>query len=372
MKSNKVTFADVAKATNFSKTTISRYFNNPDSLTPENRKIIERALEDMGYRENKVARILANGHTEFIGVLVPNLYMHYYAEVLHQLLGTYDTYGYKFIVFEEASDFDREEKYVDELLSYNVEGMVVLSHGLSSLQLASCGVPVVAIEREDKYISSVNTDNLMGGVQATSVLYKCGCDSFFFIDSAPTHITPSADRRRGFNIACSEKNIHGEILLQEMGGDYQANYRAISAIIDDIALRHPGERKGIFCGNDTYAEMVLIHLVRSYGIFPDDFRLIGFDGSPVSENALIPFSTIGQQIDLIAAKAMELLHEQILARRKRVPEKVPIKHEVITPVVICRDTSLPERAGNTAALSSYNRYSMPDPFSTIPPVMTIT
>ena len=361
MKDKKVTFADVARATNFSKTTISRYFNNPDSLTPENRKIIEKALEDMGYRENKVARILANGHTEFIGILVPNLYMHYYAEILHQLLRTYETYGYKFLVFEEASDFEQEKRYVEELLSYNVEGMVVLSHGLSSRQLASYGVPVVAIEREDKYVSSVNTDNLMGGVQATSVLYKCSCDSFFFIDSAPTHITPSADRRRGFSIACAEKNIKGEILLQEMGSDYQANYRAISAIIDDIALRHPGERKGIFCGNDTYAEMVLIHLVRSYSVFPDDFRLIGFDGSPVSENALIPFSTIGQQIDVIAAKAMELLHEQILARHRRIPEKVPVRHEVITPVVICRDTSLPEPSGSVRTQRSYSRHTMPAP-----------
>ena len=35
-----VTFADIAKYTNFSKTTISRYFNNPDSLTEKNQKII--------------------------------------------------------------------------------------------------------------------------------------------------------------------------------------------------------------------------------------------------------------------------------------------------------------------------------------------
>ena len=33
-----VTFNDIAQYTHFSKTTISRYFNNPDSLTPENVK----------------------------------------------------------------------------------------------------------------------------------------------------------------------------------------------------------------------------------------------------------------------------------------------------------------------------------------------
>ena len=52
----KVTFDDIAKYTHFSKTTISRYFNHPDSLTLENQKIISDALEKLNYQENKVAR----------------------------------------------------------------------------------------------------------------------------------------------------------------------------------------------------------------------------------------------------------------------------------------------------------------------------
>ena len=71
-----VTFNDIAKYTHFSKTTISRYFNNPDSLTLENQEIIAKALVDLDYKENKVARILANGKTEFIGIIIPNLFFH--------------------------------------------------------------------------------------------------------------------------------------------------------------------------------------------------------------------------------------------------------------------------------------------------------
>ena len=77
-----VTFADIAKYTNFSKTTISRYFNNPDSFTEKNQKIIADALEKLNYQENKVARILASGQTEFVGVIIPNLFLHYYSEML--------------------------------------------------------------------------------------------------------------------------------------------------------------------------------------------------------------------------------------------------------------------------------------------------
>lgn len=100
MRNNKnVTFSDIAKYTHFSKTTISRYFNNPDSLTLENQQIISDALEKLNYKENKVARILANGKTEFIGIIVPDLYHHYYSEMLNQILATYEEFGYKFLVF---------------------------------------------------------------------------------------------------------------------------------------------------------------------------------------------------------------------------------------------------------------------------------
>ena len=44
---------------------------------------------------------------------------------------------------------------------------------------------------------------------------------------------------------------------------------------------------------------------------PDDYKIIGFDDSPVSREAIVPISTVGQQIDKIAASAMEILHEQI-------------------------------------------------------------
>lgn len=85
-----VTFNDIAQYTHFSKTTISRYFNNPDSLTPENQQIISDALDKLNYKENKVAKILANGQTEFVGILIPSLSMNYYSEMLNQILASYE------------------------------------------------------------------------------------------------------------------------------------------------------------------------------------------------------------------------------------------------------------------------------------------
>ena len=127
MSQKKVTFDDIARYTNFSKTTISRYFNNPDSLTLKNQEIIAQALIDLDYKENKVAKILASGKTEFVGVIVPNLYLHYYSEMLNQILSSYEKFGYKFLVFTGNSNEAIERQYIQELLAYNIEGMIVLA-----------------------------------------------------------------------------------------------------------------------------------------------------------------------------------------------------------------------------------------------------
>ena len=73
---------------------------------------------------------------------------------------------------------------------------------------------------------------------------------------------------------------------------------------------------------------------------PDDYLIVGFDDSPISREAVIPISTIGQQIDKIAFEAVNLLVEQMNERNKRkpVPLKEPI-HKVVTPVLLRRETT---------------------------------
>ena len=74
MPKKNVTFNDIAKYTGFSKTTISRYFNHPGSLTEEHRKTIQEALAALDYRANKMGRILAMGNTECVGIIMPDSY----------------------------------------------------------------------------------------------------------------------------------------------------------------------------------------------------------------------------------------------------------------------------------------------------------
>ena len=340
MKQKKVTFADIAAYTGFSKTTISRYFNDPDSLTLENQQKIADALTELDYKENKVGRILASGKTEFVGLIIPNLYMHFYSEILSQILDTYGTYGYKFLVFAGNEKADVERKYIEELLAYNIEGMIVLSGTVPSSELASYGVPVVGIEREDQFISSVNTDNYMGGVQAAGLLRKSGCDILLHVNADMPDSQPASGRIRGFVDTCEEYHLPYELILTHLGNTFEENRERISALTDQLEQKYPGKRKGIFMPNDTHANVLLNILIQRYGSLPDTYQIIGFDNSPISREAVIPISTVGQQISVIANEAMKLLSEQMEERKKRrpAPQAGPV-HRIIPPVLIRRETT---------------------------------
>lgn len=340
MGKKNITFSDIAKYTGFSKTTISRYFNNPDSLTLENQQIIADALEKLNYKENKVARILANGKTEFIGVIIPNLYMHYYSEVLNQILKTYETFGYKFLVFTGDDQETNERKYIQELLSYKIEGMIILSHTIPSRELASYNIPIVTIEREDQYVSSVNTDNYMGGVQAATVLAKSGCDILIHANSDFPSTIPAYGRIQGFQDFCETNGLEHRIMIRDFGASFEENNAEITKLLQEIEEIYPEKKAGIFMPNDTHANILLNLIIRKYGTLPERYKIVGFDNSPVSREAAFPITTVGQQMDKIAQEAVELLSQQISERKKRRPKPLsaPI-HKVLTPVLIRRETT---------------------------------
>lgn len=340
MAKKNVTFADIAQYTGFSKTTISRYFNNPDSITVENQEKIANALEVLDYKENKLARVMANGKTEMVGVIIPNLYMHYYSDILDKIISTYEEYGYKFIVFAGNEDADVERKYISELLAYKTEGLIVLSHTLSSKELSGYNVPIVTIEREDEYVCSVNTDNYMGGIQAANILAKSGCDMLIHVNADFPEYVPAYGRIKGFKDFCESNKFDYKIMIRDFGGKFEENLEKIGDFFNELEENYADKKIGIFMPNDTHANMLLNNIVKKYGTLPEKYKIVGFDNSLVSRESIIPITTIGQQVDKIAEETVKLLAMQIDERKKRRPHLLekPI-HKILTPVLVRRETT---------------------------------
>ena len=125
-----------------------------------------------------------------------------------------------------------------------------------------------------------------------------------------------------------------------MGNTYQETLAQLKNIFNEIEEKYPAQKKGVFLANDTYASMFLNLIFQKYGKLPKDYQIVGFDDSPIASEAIIPITTVGQQIEKIAQTAMELLVLQMneMKKRKPTPLKEPV-HKQITPVLIRRDTT---------------------------------
>ena len=333
-----VTFSDIANYTHFSKTTISRYFNSPETLTESSIKKIEKALLELNYTENKVARSLANGKTEIIGIIIPNLFLHYYSQILNDLIQTYSKYNYKFIVFLGDSNPDEELKYIKELMSYKIEGLIMLSHSIDSLTLKELNIPIVAIEREDEFISSVNSDNYEGAVKATNLLIKNNCSILIHINSRINKNIPSYKRIEGFQDTCQKNNKSYRLYFLDIGNSFEASYDALYKIYTNIEKNYSTEKKGIFLSNDTHANIFLNIVIKNNKCVPNEYEIIGFDNSPISREAIIPITTVSQNINKISDCSIKSLLRQINFKKKN--KSALLEHHTIQTDLITRETTL--------------------------------
>ena len=256
------------------------------------------------------------------------------------ILDAYEKYGYKFLVFAGNGHDETEHRYIQELMSYKIEGLIVLSHTLSSRELSDLQIPVVAIEREDQFVSSVNTDNYLGAYEATSLLIHNHCDVLIHLNSPTKENVPAYRRLAGFQDACVKAGVPHKVIIRDFGLSYQEAAAPLQEIFDNIEQKYAGQKKGIFLSNDDHANILLNLLIRKYHTLPDDYELIGFDGAPISEQAIYPISTVGQQIDQIADEAVSLLVSQMQERKKRhpVPLAEPV-HKTVPPLLIRRQTT---------------------------------
>ena len=72
-KMARVNISDVAREAGVSLGTVSNAINHPERVRPETRRLIEEAIERLGYLPNQSARLLAGGSNAVIGLVLPRL-----------------------------------------------------------------------------------------------------------------------------------------------------------------------------------------------------------------------------------------------------------------------------------------------------------
>lgn len=320
---SRVTALDVARLAGVSRSAVSRVFTPGASVSQATAAKVREAAETLGYRPNVLARSMLTGRSHIIGLVVAYLDNHFYPGVLERLSVSLEQEGYHLLVFMAQPSSTDMDGVVQEILDYQVDGLILASVALSSDLADRCkaiGVPVVLLNRRQKHDgeTAIVSDNVEGGRLAARHLIETGARRIAHIAGDESTST-QVDREAGF--------------LQELSGNGMTPFgRAVGGFQPErakAAARHlfdrPDRPDAVFVSNDYMAFMVMDVLRSELGLrVPQDVAVVGFDDVPAASWPSYALTTIRQDGPAMVAATVAALKGAMAGTPAACPPVLPV------------------------------------------------
>lgn len=327
---------DVAERAGVSQSAVSRVYTKGASVSKKTREKVHQAAKALGYRPNVLARSLITGRSRIIGLVVAYLNNQFYPQAVEKISKALQAEGYHVLIFMASNAEENLDRVLDEILDYQVDGIIAASVALSSDFAARCtqeGVPVVLFNRtqDDDRLSAVTSDNFAGGVKAAEFLMAGGHARIAHIagwDGASTQ----RDRESGFMHALQQG---GHSLFARVDGrfDEETTRKAARALFD-----RPDYPDAVFVANDHMAFLAMDVIRHELGLrVPDDVSVVGFDDVPLAAWASYDLTTVRQPANAMVAHTVTTLLDQIEDN-----EAAPKRVSIDGPLVIRGSARIPE------------------------------
>ena len=183
-----------------SRPTLSKYFNDPDSVRQSTRKRIEKALDQHDYRPNVYAMNQNRRTTRNIGIVVPYLADPFFTEIGRAVEMACIDAGYSPILLSSHGNPDHEKENLESLRSLKPAGVLLAPFGRASdrkiIQKFSQDVPLVLFDANisDTGEAFIGTDNFQSVGLIVEYLCRSGEPPCFFEMKTPSN--PNAIKRR--------------------------------------------------------------------------------------------------------------------------------------------------------------------------------
>ncbi|MBX2836670.1 MAG: LacI family DNA-binding transcriptional regulator [Gammaproteobacteria bacterium] len=322
-----VTSQQVAQLAGVSQSAVSRVFSPGGSASPAMTHKVLKVAEELGYRPNVLARSLITGKSKIIGLVVAYLENQFYPEALEKLSLALQAEGYHVLVFMARMTNENADQLLQEMLDYQVDGIVMASVSMSADLARRChdaGVPVVLFNRrqDDSSLSAVTSDNIDGGKTVARFLIAGGHKKIAHIagwEGASTQ----RDRELGF---MSELKAHGVALFDRTVGDYHFESAQQAA---RQMFSKPNKPDAVFVGNDHMALAVMECVRSEYGLrVPGDVSIVGYDDVDLASWPSFSLTTVRQPSDQMVAKTVQIIMNYIHSG-KTSAERVEIKGPLV-------------------------------------------
>ena len=299
---------DVAKAAGVSTATVSRVIANKGYITDEKRELVLRAIAELNYRPNLIARSLRAQTSTKIGLIVSDIRNPFFTAIARAVEDAAYERGYSIIICNTDENPDKEHMYLNLMHDENVAGIIFspTQQFGSTRKPYRAHMPFVIIDRRvdnNPNYDTVMIDNVSAAYNLTKHLLEQGCQRLvgFFGDTSTTGF----DRREGFEQAIREAGLEhysAHFIAPRIEQGYQSTLELLHSDV---------KPDGIFTSNNLIT-VGAFQALRSQNIrIPQDIALVGFDETTWGNVVEPPLTIISQPTEEIGRSAIDLLFQRI-------------------------------------------------------------
>lgn len=295
---------------NVSTQTISRVVNKRPDVSPDTRKLVEQAIEEMGYKPSAVARSLVQQRSYTLGVILSGLRYVGISLILNGITEECEQSHYALFV-EELPRFDTPTivPVIESLMAHQVEGIIFAAPELNEnvkivqSQLPATRPPIIFLKCQPNpnYIT-IGIDNYGGARKAVEHLLSVGRRHIGLI-AGPLEWLEARQRRQGWEDGLKSVGIDITPTKWAMGNWSSASGESALA---ELLQKYPA-MNAVFVSNDQMA-LGALHYCHANGIrVPEDLAIIGFDNlaeSPYFTPSLTTITNPLRELGILAVKTL--------------------------------------------------------------------
>lgn len=315
------TIRDVARLSEVSISTVSRVMNTPEIVSDKKRKRVEKAIAELGYSPNALARGLIYKKTHTVGVLIPDISNNYASELVKGLEDAGHERGISLILCNTDRNRKRMIHYLDVLKQKQVDGIIFTSEHFNEEYgkiVAKMKLPVVlaATLAAAENIPAVKIDDEKAGFDAVRYLWQKGHKNLGMISGPRDDLIAGLPRYLGFKRAQEELLAlqDAEEKVEFADFRYDGGYRAMQRLYK----KYPAIT-AVFCASDEMALGAISYLNEQGLSVPKDISVLGFDNTKIAKMSIPKLTTVAQPIYEIGRQAMGKLND---LRKGKKPEEL--------------------------------------------------
>jgi LacI family sucrose operon transcriptional repressor len=302
------TIKDVAERAGVAVGSVSRVLNNRGVISDRLRRKVYKAMRELDYEPNEIARSLQKRKSSYIGIIVTQTDHFFFSRLLQAIEQHCSVKDYKLLLRTSGGDIIKENEFADTLRAFKADGLLLCGRAEGLSVYENFEIPVVTIDRIlEGNVPFVTCDNRQGGVFAARALLSGGSRHPLVLESSfNTPGKHDSPREEGFCDECARHGIQAvSYYSQKHLAEDPSSYRDYFRSLLDA---HP-ETDGIFATSDKAAAGAVVTFRELGYRIPEDIQVVGFDGLDIGEYLRI--TSIAQPVEQIGLFALDMLFKKM-------------------------------------------------------------